>query len=383
MWRLALFLLVIPAFALAATPDWSGIFRDYEQQYGLPEGVLARIARAESGFRLQARNPGSSAYGPFQWLSTSWLYASRAKYGRAVDLEKRADASISAEVTAFSLAQALTQLRPQMTAAGVDLTTGLYMSHFLGTGGARQFFRAMAENPAGSAAAAFPKAAASNRPIFYDGGRARSFSEIIQLMSKKLGIESAAPVVPFTGATTDTRGVPLSRSPDDLRPSDFVPDSSIPRNDTERDYPTTYTPAAGTGSESPRGNLLGNPMPQLSPPPLAQPQIASPVRMDMLFGGSSSPPYIVPTSRAKQVLSSITVETGAKAPRIPLREELRQQTSVLTSPRPRTTEAPAAIPVRPGVPVAAFGSSPTDEPTLAFLQNAVEALRGFLEWLLR
>jgi hypothetical protein len=44
----------------------------------------------------------------------------------------------------------------------------LYLAHFLGADGATRFLTGLGVNPDASAAALLPKAAAANRPIFYD-----------------------------------------------------------------------------------------------------------------------------------------------------------------------------------------------------------------------
>jgi hypothetical protein len=63
----------------------------------------------------------------------------------------------------------------------------LYLAHFLGAGGAAKFLAAADANPGGSAAALFPAAAQSNRPVFFDGqGNARSFAEIRANFARKL-----------------------------------------------------------------------------------------------------------------------------------------------------------------------------------------------------
>lgn len=66
----------------------------------------------------------------------------------------------------------------------------LYMAHFLGSGGASKFFRLQKANPNASAAAAFPAEVGNNYNIFYDKktGRARSFSEVEQIMDKRIEI---------------------------------------------------------------------------------------------------------------------------------------------------------------------------------------------------
>ncbi len=53
-------------------------------------------------------------------------------------------------------------------------------------GGAQQFLGALGANPDQSAVALMPQAARANRPIFYDGGRARSVAEVMSVMRDKV-----------------------------------------------------------------------------------------------------------------------------------------------------------------------------------------------------
>lgn len=47
-----------------------------------PYGLMREIARCESGFNPNARNPTSSASGVFQWIRSSWIsYSARAGHG--------------------------------------------------------------------------------------------------------------------------------------------------------------------------------------------------------------------------------------------------------------------------------------------------------------
>ena len=69
------------------------------------------------------------------------------------------------------------------TATGTDL----YMAHFLGLGGARNFLKNMEANPGKTGAALFPAAARANQNIFYGaGGQPRTLAEIYDRFSAKL-----------------------------------------------------------------------------------------------------------------------------------------------------------------------------------------------------
>jgi hypothetical protein len=71
--------------------------------------------------------------------------------------------------------------------------TDLYMAHFLGLGGAKQFLGAMAANPDRGGASMFPAAARANRSIFFSAdGSQRSLSQIYSRFAAKLDKGAAA-----------------------------------------------------------------------------------------------------------------------------------------------------------------------------------------------
>ena len=224
---LTVFFIVTPVTALGAT-SINEQFSKLEQQYQLPTGILAKIAMVESGGNPNLGSRSSSALGMFQWLTDSWKQASYALFGHVMDPSRRTDPALSAHVTAFSLAQSKAKLGSLITQAKVDMTVGLYMSHFLGQGGASQFFSAYQQNPGAIGATLFSKAAGANRNVFYNGGQARSLSEIVNFFSKKLG---SAGVPNIAGDFSNS--MPSA--------SDFLQGILPPKNDSERDFQTNYS----------------------------------------------------------------------------------------------------------------------------------------------
>jgi hypothetical protein len=65
-------------------------------------------------------------------------------------------------------------------------STELYLAHFLGAAGARGFLGALQSTPQASAASLFPKPAEANRGIFFEGGRARSVAEVMDLLRTRV-----------------------------------------------------------------------------------------------------------------------------------------------------------------------------------------------------
>jgi len=204
----------------------------YDAPHGLGPDVSARylaaVARAESGFVVRAHASTSSAAGPFQFVSQTWLLTLH-RYGRSlglgleaalvrIDADGRARA-ISPEARsallalrydpaiATALARALTRENAEALKSALGRPpTGaeLYAAHVLGPGQALQLLSASRLTPNLPAAAIFPVAAASNPGLFYAGGAPRS---VLDLMGTIAAKESA------DGRPTFTR--PLGRPAED------------------------------------------------------------------------------------------------------------------------------------------------------------------------
>lgn len=237
-------------------------FAEQERHFQLPTGVLAKIAKLESGGNANAVNPGSTqASGLFQWLASSWHYASGQLYGSPRHPNDRFNPFIATEVTAWSLAQAKSRNGGIVQQAGVDMSVGLYMSHFLGIGGANKFFSAFIQNPNANAAQIFPKEAAANRSVFAVGsGR---LVDIVNDFAKKMSVPGVTNITGYngnydgdmTGRIMDTRGANLLSQP--YR-------GPAPAPDPTRTYQETYNqssspPGSGTeggGSTGPAASIL-------------------------------------------------------------------------------------------------------------------------------
>jgi hypothetical protein len=231
---LVIVLLVAPNVILAAT-SFDQVLADLEQQYQIPSGCLAKVAKAESGGNPNAKNPGSTASGMFQWLTSSWAGASRriTPDGRPLDPSQRFNPSVAAKVTAASLRDSQNLIGGLIQQAGIDGCLGLYMAHFLGPAGARAFLRAYIQNPQQSACTAFPRECAANRGFM--GGK--TLAGLLQEASRRLGTGGSINVA---GNFEDQNGNPYSRTNADIPANAYLPRSTpIPFN-TERTYPTNY-----------------------------------------------------------------------------------------------------------------------------------------------
>lgn len=107
-------------------------FAQYESRYGLPTGYLSRLMQIESGGNIYAKNPRSTAKGPFQFIdSTAEAYGLRDPF----DLDESADAAARlARDNANILRNALGR---EPTAAE------LYLAHQQGGGGAKKLLTNM------------------------------------------------------------------------------------------------------------------------------------------------------------------------------------------------------------------------------------------------
>lgn len=176
---------------------------------GVDFGYLLAQAKLESGLDPSARASTSSAAGLHQFLSGTWL-ETLDRHGAAHGLGW-ADDAISRRGGRASIADP--QMRAEVMALRYDPTASslmaaelardnaqdlrgflgrepdhaeLYLAHFMGSGGAREFLGALHANPGQSAAAQFPKAAAANRAMFYDGAQARSLEGMMALIRSKV-----------------------------------------------------------------------------------------------------------------------------------------------------------------------------------------------------
>ncbi|WP_241657508.1 transglycosylase SLT domain-containing protein [Aurantiacibacter suaedae] len=170
---------------------------------------LMAQAKVESALDPSAKARTSSAAGLYQFTNQTWLNTLD-RHGTAHGLGWAADAISSnggrARITDPSMASAIMELRYNPEAASLmagELAgdnaaylqqtfgrapdhTELYLAHFLGAAGAREFIAAHAADPGREAASLFPRAAGANRGVFYDKGRARSLGEVRELFANKL-----------------------------------------------------------------------------------------------------------------------------------------------------------------------------------------------------
>jgi hypothetical protein len=217
----------------------TGAIRNAARATGASFEYLLATARVESGLNPKAAAKTSSARGLFQFIDRTWLSTLKQAgpslgYGRFADaITPTANGRF--EVTDPAMRQQISALRddPSANAAmagaftrdnanrlanvlGRPATEGeLYMAHFLGANGAGRLISLATSNPKTSAASVFPKAAAANPSIFYDGsGNARSAGGVYTELTRRFDVARAgnAPAVaamqaPFGAAAPTAQGV--------------------------------------------------------------------------------------------------------------------------------------------------------------------------------
>ena len=194
-----------PAGGNAFTP--SRLIAQAAERTGADFDFLMRTASRESGFDAGARAATSSAAGMFQFIEQTW-FAMVARYGdqhgmgdAAASIEQNADGRF--QISDPSQREAVLNLRfdPQAaafmagelaaenasrieSAIGRSPTSGeLYAAHFLGAGGAIRLIQGVESNQTQRADQLFPNAAAANRPVFYDNGRALNAGELMEKLT--------------------------------------------------------------------------------------------------------------------------------------------------------------------------------------------------------
>jgi hypothetical protein len=184
---------------------------------GVDFGFLMRTAQRESGMSAGAHASTSSAAGLFQFVEQTWLSTLKrhgaahgyARYAELIDqspdgrfvvpqgddarkvvMNLRYDPHASAAMAAELASDHAAYLRGR---TGREPTGGeLYAAHFLGPQGSAKLIEAAHATPAAAAAGLFPDAAASNREVFYRGGRAVTVAELYNNLSRTGGGGDAA-----------------------------------------------------------------------------------------------------------------------------------------------------------------------------------------------
>ncbi|MGJ0393040.1 MAG: hypothetical protein ACR650_09820 [Methylocystis sp.] len=166
---------------------------------------FAQLRSQESGGNDAAKAATSSAQGRYQFTTDTWrsLMRSHPELGLTADGRTDPDQQEKA-VRAFTADNAA-----ELRAAGFDANNpNLYMAHFLGAGGAKNFLRALAKNPDAAASPFFPDAAAANPDVF----KGRTLAEVYARQTRRFGAGDAAGMSPETYAYILGKGEQMIRA---------------------------------------------------------------------------------------------------------------------------------------------------------------------------
>jgi hypothetical protein len=195
----------------------AGAIKQAANTTGTSFEYLLATAKMESNFNPTASASTSSARGLFQFIDQTWLgtvkeAGSQLGYGNYADaITKSSSGSYSVGDPAARSAilklrddpQAASAMAGVLTQSNSFRLTGkigrrptdgeLYMAHFMGVGGAAKLIANAEDNPRASGARLFPNAAAANRSIFYERGRARTVAEVYSVLTSRYASAANSP----------------------------------------------------------------------------------------------------------------------------------------------------------------------------------------------
>lgn len=149
------------------------------KQFGLNPTLMMAVAKRESDFNPNAKNPSSSATGLFGFIDDTWSRVS-ARYGKALGMPEGTPPTDPkwAPVMAAALMKENQVVIQKLV--GREATEGeLYLTHFMGGPAGVRMIKMASETPDAPAAAAFPGEAAVNGKIFFDkDGQPRSVAQV-------------------------------------------------------------------------------------------------------------------------------------------------------------------------------------------------------------
>lgn len=163
-------------------------FVEASKQTGIPIQLLVKFAHIESGHRAEVGAGTSSAKGLFQFTKGTWNEV-LTKYGAKFGLTNKADRG-DPKANSLMGAMYIKQNIDTLKRIGLPVNEeNLYLLHFLGPGGGPKLIRAALKTPNIVADTILPTAAASNKPVFYSNGVAKSVNEIYDWAKKKMDVD--------------------------------------------------------------------------------------------------------------------------------------------------------------------------------------------------
>lgn len=170
----------LPSLSLSQF-KFSGEPKKKESVVGTQKDYYSTVRMLESGGRNRARASTSSAYGPFQFIESTWNTYTK-KLGKAYSLEDRSDYAKSLEIM-----RAFTEDNRSKMTEGLKRPVSdveLYMGHFLGHSGAIKLLNA---NDNVDASKLLVRAANSNKSLFFKRGskKARTVGELKEEVTRR------------------------------------------------------------------------------------------------------------------------------------------------------------------------------------------------------
>jgi hypothetical protein len=176
--------------------------------------TLLAQATQESGLNTKAKNPKSTAVGPFPFIERTWLDMVRrhgSAYGlgdmareitvhngvptvkdpavRKQILALREDPHVSAGMAARHLAEGREALQKRLDRPVTE--TESRIAYVMGVAGAAKLIKAAEKNPDALARDLLPAAAKANKPLFYAEGRALPVREMIARLSRRMEADAS------------------------------------------------------------------------------------------------------------------------------------------------------------------------------------------------
>lgn len=171
--------------------------KDPIKQYAL------KVAQVESGNNPKAKNPYSSAGGIYQFTDSTWEGVSN-KYNLGYTIEDKFNPNKAQKAFELFTKDNEKAIQPIL---GRELNDAdRYMTHFLGSGGAGKFFRALQQNPnAPISSAMSPQAIAANKTVALNkDGSQKTLSQVYNWVQNKMNITPTNVTQEFTDYENNT-----------------------------------------------------------------------------------------------------------------------------------------------------------------------------------
>lgn len=200
---------------------------DAATKFNLSPATMLSIAKRESSFNPNARNPNSTAGGLFQFIDGTWS-STVAKYGKMAGVAPDATKFDIKSASLMASALAVENKTVIKNMVGRDATEGeVYLAHFLGGRQAVNMILAKDNRPDAPAAALFPAEATSNPTIFYDkDGQPRSVAQVYNRMAS-IDAKAADDVTAVTAQSAEPAKQEKTAAADDtetvrIKPIDYA-----------------------------------------------------------------------------------------------------------------------------------------------------------------